>query len=234
MNIFSALSTRAKLGAGFGLISILIGVLAVFAWRELGDVGQELATQNAVRTTKLERLYTLRESLAQTGLAARNAYILPKADEATRELALLDEQKASFLNELQALAPFFEGNADFTAMRTGLLRMAEELKRPRLYRDSGRMTEFGAFLVNECSPLRRQNVLDINRVITDVQKQVITGTLRAEESISSARTTIVAVTLAAVVLSILVGSAITAHLLRQLGGNRLKLTASRRKLHQAT
>lgn len=223
MNIFSTLSTRAKLGAGFGLISILIIILSVFAWQELGNVGQELATQNAVRTTKLERLYTLRESLAQTGLAARNAYILPDANEATRELALLNEQKASFLNELQALAPLFKDNNDFTTMRTGLLRMAEELKRPQLYRNSGQMAEFAAFLVNECGPLRRQNVLDINRVITDVQKQVNASTLQAQESISSARTTIIIVTLAAVVLSILVGSAITAHLLRQLGGEPIEV-----------
>ena len=94
MNIFSSLSTRAKLGVGFGLVGILIIVLAFFAWRELGNVGQELATQNAVRTTKLERLYALRESLAQTGLAARNAYIIPDATKAQGELALLDEHKA--------------------------------------------------------------------------------------------------------------------------------------------
>jgi len=223
MNIFSTLSTRAKLGVGFGLVGVLIVVLAFFAWRELGNVGHELEMQNAVRTTKLERLYTLRESLAQTGLAARNAYILPDATEARRELALLDAQKASFLKELQALAPLFEGNADFATMRTGLLRMAEELKRPRNYRDAGQMSEFAAFLVNECSPLRRQNVLDIDRVITAVQKQVEAGTLRAEESITSAQTTIIVVALSAVVLSVLVGGAITAHLLRQLGGEPIEV-----------
>jgi methyl-accepting chemotaxis protein len=172
MNIFSSLSTRAKLGVGFGLVGILIIVLAIFAWRELGNVGQELATQNAVRTTKLERLYALRESLAQTGLAARNAYILPDASQAKLELALLDQQKANFLKELEALTPLFEGNADFATMRAGLLRMAEELNRPRRYRDAEQMTEFAAFLVNECSPLRRQNVLDIDRLIKTVQKQV--------------------------------------------------------------
>jgi len=223
MSIFSSLSTRAKLGVGFGLVGILIIVLAFFAWRELGNVGQELATQNAVRTTKLERLYALRESLAQTGLAARNAYIIPDTMQAQGELSLLDEHKANFLKELQALAPLFEGNADFATMRAGLLRMAEELNRPRRYRDAGQMTEYGAFLVNECSPLRRQNVLDIDRVIKAVQKQVEAGTLIAEQSVTSAQTTIIAVALAAVMISILVGGAITAHLLRQLGGEPLEV-----------
>ncbi|MEM8515482.1 methyl-accepting chemotaxis protein [Massilia sp. MP_M2] len=223
MNIFSSLSTRAKLGFGFGAVGILTIVLAFFAWRELGNVGQELATQNAVRTTKLERLYALRESLAQTGLAARNAYIVPDTTQAQRELALLDEQKANFLLQLQALAPLFEGNADFAAMRAGLLRMAEELNRPRRYRDATQMAEYAAFLVNECSPLRRQNVLDIDRVIKAVQKQVEAGTLSAEQSITSAQTMIIAVALAAVIISIFVGGAITSHLLRQLGGEPLEV-----------
>jgi len=223
MRSLSALSTRAKLGLGFGMVGILIIVLAIFAWRELGNVGQELTAQNMVRTTQLERLYELRESLAQTGLAARNAYIFPDATDATRELDLLDEQKARYLAELQALEPLFVGNADFAKMRDGLLQMAQELNRPRRYRDAGQMAEYGAFLVNECSPLRRQNVLDIDRVITTVQQHVEAGTAHAQESIASAKTTIIMVTLAAVALSLAIGSAITAHLLRQLGGEPVEV-----------
>ena len=223
MRSLSALSTRAKLGLGFGLVGILIIVLAIFAWRELGNVGQELTVQNTVRTNQLERLYELRESLAQTGLAARNAYIFPDATDATRELDLLDEQKARYLAELQALEPLFVGNADFAKMRDGLLQMAQELNRPRRYRDAGQMAEYGAFLVNECSPLRRQNVLDIDRVITTVQQHVEAGTAHAQESIASAKTTIIVVTLAAVALSLVIGSAITAHLLRQLGGEPVEV-----------
>jgi len=223
MRSLSALSTRAKLGVGFGLVCILIIVLAIFAWRQLGNVGQELAAQNTVRITKLERLYELRESLAQTGLAARNAYIFPDANDATRELALLDEHKARYLEQLQALEPLFLGNADFAKMRDGLLQMAQELNRPRRYRNAGQMTEYGTFLVNECSPLRRQNVLDIGRVITTVQRHVEGGTVHAQESIVTAQTTIIIVTLVAVVLSVLVGSAITSHLLRQLGGEPVEV-----------
>lgn len=223
MKILSTLSTRAKLSIGFGLVGILIVVLAIFAWRELGNVGKELAAQNEVRTTKLERLYSLRESLAQTGLAARNAYIFPDAADARRELDLLDKHKLNYLKELQALTPLFEGNADFAKMRDGLLRMAEELNRPRRYLDASQPAAFGTFLVTECSPLRRQNVLDIDRVITTVQQHVDEGTAHAEASIASARTTIIVVTLSAVVVSILVGSAITAHLLGQLGGEPIEV-----------
>ena len=223
MQKLSSLSTRAKLGIGFGLVAILIIVLAIFAWRELRNVGHELAAQNTVRETQLERLYEMREALAQTGLAARNAYIFPDKADAERELDLLDQQKALFLDKLHALDPLFTGNADFATMRDGLIRMSEELNRPRRYRVSEQMSEFGAFLVNECSPLRRQNVLDIDLVITAVQQDVELATTRAQESIAAAQATIILVTLAAVALSVLIGSAITAHLLRQLGGEPVEV-----------
>jgi methyl-accepting chemotaxis protein len=223
MNKLSTLSTRAKLGIGFGLVGILIVILAVIAWRGLGNVGREMTAQNTVRVTQLERLYELRESLAQTGLAARNAFIFPNDTNAKRELALLDEHRAHYLQELEALTPLFAGNANFAKMREGLLQMAHELNRPRQYRDAGQMTEYGAFLVNECSPLRRRNVQDIDRVIKEVQKHVEQGTASAQEAIATAQGTIVFVTLAAVVLSVVVGSAITSHLLRQLGGEPVEV-----------
>jgi methyl-accepting chemotaxis protein len=218
MHTLSTLSTRAKLGLGFGLIGILFVLLSLMSWRGLAHVGSALAEQNTARTHKLERLYALREALAQTGLAARNAYVFPSADDAQRELDLLDQQKAMYLENLRALTPLFEGNADFTRMREGLLRMADELKRPRRYRESGQIAEFGEFLVKECSPLRRQNVIDIDHVIKAVQQNVEKSTREAEASIATANGTIITVTVAAVALSILVGGAITTHLLRQLGG----------------
>ena len=223
MNKLSTLSTRAKLGVGFGLVGILIVILAVIAWRGLGNVGREMTAQNTIRTTQLERLYELRESLAQTGLAARNAFVFPNDADATRELAILDQHKAHYLEELEALTPLFAGNADFAKMREGLLQMAQELNRPRRYRAAGQMTEYGAFLVNECSPLRRRNVQDINLVIKDVQNKVEQGTASAQAAIATAQGTIMFVTLAAVVLSVVVGGAITAHLLRQLGGEPIEV-----------
>ncbi|OON59080.1 chemotaxis protein [Massilia sp. KIM] len=218
MRNLSALSTRAKLGIGFGLVGILIAVLAVFSWRGLGNVGVELAQQNAARTAKLERLYAMREALAQTGLAARNAYVFPDEADASRELALLDTQKALYLEQLQQLSPLFAGNQEFARMREGLLRMATELNRPRLYRDAGQLEEYATFLVKECSPLRRQIVADIDQVIRNVQSEVDAGTRDAETSITAAKVTIVVVSLAALVLSVVVGAVITRNLLAQLGG----------------
>src|SRR5690606_3702023 len=139
--------------------------VAVFSIYKMYEVETVVKTQNEIRTQQLERLYTLREALAQTGLAARNAYIFTEDADAARELDILDRQKALYLEQLDALTPLFAGDPQFDKVRNGLLTMAEALKRPRQFRERGAMQEYGEFLVKECSPLRRQIVADLDRLL---------------------------------------------------------------------
>src|SRR3954468_15960872 len=141
---------------GFGTVVAMMLVLAVFATLRIQAIGKAVDVQDRVMAEKLEPLYVAREALDQTGLAARNAYIFTSAADAGRELDLLDAQKAIYLGALAKMDTKFGNNADFMEVRRGLLAMADELKRPRQYRETGKMAEYGAFLVNECSPLRRR------------------------------------------------------------------------------
>ena len=126
--------------------------------------------RSASRTRYSTPIYVIREALDQTGLAARNAYIFTSTEDARKELDIVDAQKAIYLTTLAKLAPRMAGNPHFAAVSDGLLRMAEELKRPRAYRDAGKMEEYGRFLVDECSPLRRRIVADIDLVLREVQR----------------------------------------------------------------
>lgn len=54
----------------------------------------------------------MRESLDQTGLAARNAYVFPEGKNAKSELDLVDKDKAIYL-AAQKKAPLFADNPDF-------------------------------------------------------------------------------------------------------------------------
>jgi methyl-accepting chemotaxis protein len=77
--------------------------------------------QDQVTATRLEPLYVAREALDQTGIAARNAYIFRDDADATRELALLDEQKAIYLSPAPAGAGM-AGNAQFEKAKAGCWR----------------------------------------------------------------------------------------------------------------
>ena len=218
MNIFSNMKIGTKLVLSFGTIIFLILVSAVLSMLQARDVEYMVKEQNELRTEKLERLYVAREALAQTGLAARNAFIFDNETDAGKELDILDRQKASYVEALTALTPLFQGNSDFSKMQQDLLTMAEELKRPRQFREAKQMAEFGKFLVNTCSPLRRQIVMEIDKVIVSVQKQVEDGNRNAERSSTRSQSIILTIAVIAIVLGAGIAFVITRGLMRQLGG----------------
>ena len=170
--MFANMKVGTKLGLGFGISAILTLAIALFALSRIVQIDHVVTDQNEIRVQQLESLYTAREALAQTGLAARNAYIFTDEASAKKELDVIDQQKAIYLGALNKMAPRFEGDANFAKVSKGLQIMAQELNRPRQFRESGKLEEFGKFLVNECSPLRRQIVEDMAVVVADVQKSV--------------------------------------------------------------
>ncbi len=214
-----SISLGKKLALSFGVIVALMLFLAAFSLYKMHEVETVVSEQNQIRTEKLERLYTIREALAQTGLAARNAYIFSDSADAARELDILDREKTLYLETLQAVTPLFRGNPQFEKVRAGLLNMAEELKRPRQFRNSGEMQAYGEFLVKECSPLRRQIVADLDLLVSALQQLSNEGTQAVDQTI--VQSGVVISILAGLILlsSTLIGVAVTRGLLRQLGGD---------------
>jgi methyl-accepting chemotaxis protein len=213
---------RMKIGAqmylGFGIVVAMMLVLAVFAALRIQAIGRAVHVQDQVMADKLEPLYVAREALDQTGLAARNAFIFTNAADAGKELDLLDEQKAIYLAALAKMDGTFGGNADFLEVKRGLLRMADELKRPRQYRDAGNMTEYGQFLVDECSPLRRRIVIAIDNVLQAVHADATRASRAAQAEQEKSLAWIGALAAASIVVAIGLALFITRRLLRQLGG----------------
>jgi len=213
---------RTKIGTqmiiGFGAVVAMMLVLAVFATMRIQAISRAVDVQDRVMAEKLEPLYVAREALDQTGLAARNAFIFSSPADAARELDLLDVQKAAYLDALAKLEGKFGSNADFLDAKNGLLQMAEELKRPRKYREAGQMADYGLFLVNECSPLRRRIVVAINKVIKTVQADASHASRDADTEESRSLAWIGGLAAVSVVLAIGIAAFITRGLLRQLGG----------------
>jgi len=212
------LKIGTRLGLGFGLLVFMLLALAAFSLLRLEAILQTVQYGDKEQSFKLQPLYKMREALDQTGLAARNAFIFSDNADATRELDIVDAQKATYLAELNGLLPAFKGDAGFEKARVGLLQMAEELKRPRKYRDAGQMKEYGDFLVNECSPLRRQIVSDINIVIAAEELRVAQAGKDSDGLFDRSITWIIAIAVAALLIGITVSVVITRGLLKQLGG----------------
>ncbi len=171
MNFLRNLNIGTKLFLGFGFVLAMMLALSAFSMLQMKNVSTKVKHGTQLSAEKLVPLYLAREALGQTGLAARNAFVFTKEEDAKKELDVLDQQKTMYLEALKSLAPRYQGDADFDMVSKGLLQMAEELKRPRKYREAGQMKEYGEFLVNECSPLRRQIVKDLDKVIQSAEVQ---------------------------------------------------------------
>jgi methyl-accepting chemotaxis protein len=218
MNFLFKQKIGTQLTLGFGMVTALMLLLAAVSLLGVTSINSAFQQQNAIAEKRLNPLYQAREALAQTGLAARNAYIFTDETQAARELTIVDDQKALYLAALTEMTPAFAGDPEFDKVRTGLLAMAEALKQPRRLREAGNMEAFGKFLVNECSPLRRQIVADIAVVLKKTERQMADATDLSENAASSARLWTLVLTVTAFVLSLLIASLIKRGLLRQLGG----------------
>ncbi len=218
MRVFKNAGIAARLYSAFGAILAVTLVLAAFAVSQVSLIGEALRTADKVRNSELEPLYAAREALAQTGIAARNAYIFKDAAAANRELDLVDARKADYLAALARLDPVLRANPQYDKVRSGMLTMAKELERPRAYRASADMDGYGAFLVEECSPLRRKIVADIDVLLRDLQAHTVEAVAGAEGRAAGARNWIMGLSALALLLCVGVSVLLVRSLVKQLGG----------------
>ncbi|MDR6584687.1 chemotaxis protein [Herbaspirillum sp. BH-1] len=218
MKAFANMKIGAKLGTGFGSLLVLMVALSVIAWMSLSSVTNAMEHGNDLQVDKLGPIYVMREALGQTGLAARNAYIFKSESDAQKELNIVDEQKNIYLAALKKLQPALGSTKEFSAVSAGLLKMADELRRPRAYREAGKMQEYGDFLVHECSPLRRQIVADIDLLLASVKRDADAARAEAGKTSDTSRVVIMSLAAIAIIASTIIAFVITRGLLRQLGG----------------
>jgi methyl-accepting chemotaxis protein len=211
-----AIST--KLYAAFALVVMVTLALAVFSITQVNGIGQALANADTLRSTHLEPLYELREALDQTGIAARNAFIFSDNADALRELDLVDQQIEVYQAALAKLDVSLQGNPAYLKLRDEMASMTRELARPRKYRTSAQMEAFGTFLVNECTPLRRKIVADIDVLLRQLQADSAQASAAANATAGSARWMIIGLSALCVVLAAAIGLGLTRSLLKELGG----------------
>jgi methyl-accepting chemotaxis protein len=218
MEAFKKLKIGTQLALSFGTLTALMLIMATFAIVRTSSISNAFHDEQRVLAEKLEPLYVAREALDQTGLAARNAYIFADSTQATRELALIDEQKAIYLAALEKMTPAYQGDAQFDKVRSGLLKMADALKQPRQLREAGDMEGYAAFLTNVCSPLRRQIVADIGTVLQAAQDESHAASAGVDAHANDAFLWIALQAVLSLMVSVLIAWVNTRLLLKQLGG----------------
>jgi methyl-accepting chemotaxis protein len=210
------LKIGTRLAVGFGAVCTLTVMLAGLALVRMVDIAKVVEQEKRIRTTELAQLYDLREALDQTGIAARNAYIYEADKDALKELDVLDRQRTIYLDRLGKLQSVLGGHPDFHKAKQELLAMAKELDRPRKYREAGDMKAYGTFLVEECSPLRRRIVSDLNDVIAGIETRLNDAGSEVDAVVADSKTLVSAIAVFALLLGAVVAYRVTACIVRPL------------------
>jgi methyl-accepting chemotaxis protein len=207
-----------QLYGAFSLVVMVTLAIALFSVSRVNHIEQALGNADTLRSTRLEPLYEAREALDQSGIAARNAYIFKSDAEALKELDLVDRHAAAFRAALAQLDGPLQGDEQYAKVRAELMAMSTELQRPRRYRAAADMDGFGTFLTQECTPLRRRIVADIDVLLKRLQAGSADAAAAARATAASARYTIGGLAALSVLLATVVGLLIVRRLVRQLGG----------------
>ncbi|MCS0588014.1 methyl-accepting chemotaxis protein [Massilia norwichensis] len=121
----------------------------------------------------------------------------------------MEQHRDRYLQRLQALDALLGSRADFAKARDGLRQMAKELDRPRKYREAHEMAGYANFLVNECSPLRRRIVVDLNQVIKSIEAELDVASQSVDAVTQQSTWIVVGISAAAVVLAALLAAGVT-------------------------
>ena len=210
------LKIGARLAIAFGALVVLTLALTGFAIYRMGEASSVVDAERLIRTNQLTPLYELREALDQTGIAARNAYIYEAKADAERELNVLDQQAAIFMNRLGKLSTVLGGAQDFDIANRDLQSMAAALQKPRAFRDANQMKEFGVFLVEDCSPLRRRIVAELDTVISRIEGQLAAASEQVDVVSAASRTMMYAIAAFAILLGSILGYRVTRSIVKPL------------------
>jgi methyl-accepting chemotaxis protein len=210
----SNLKIGARLALCFGVVVPLMLAIAAMSLARLHATASTIADATAIRQNELAPLYDIREALAQTGIAARNAFIMTDDAEAARELDLLARERDLFVARLVAIEPVLRGRPEFDRAQAGLRQMAQELDRPRKYREAQDMQGYSHFLINECTPLRRRNVKDLDAVIKVIEADLNAASAHVAAVTAQSTWIVIGISALALVVSAVLAFRVTAGVVR--------------------
>jgi methyl-accepting chemotaxis protein len=210
--------TRLKIGTRlticFAFVVALMLAISAISLTRFATTAHTISEATDIRQNHLAPLYDIREALAQTGISARNAMIMEDDAEAARELDLVDKFRDIFMARLATLEPVLGNRQEFRTARDGLLSLSKELSRPRKMREAHDMHKFSEFLIKECTPLRRQIVLDLDKAIKVIEADMNAASQDVNDVTAESRTIIVSISALAIACAAFLAYAVSVSIVR--------------------
>jgi len=212
--VLNRLKIGTRLATCFAIVVVLMLAISAISLTRFATTAGTISEATRIRQAELAPLYDIREALAQTGISARNAFIMQDDTEAASELALVDKFRDIYMDRLKALEPVMGTRPEFQKARDGLLRLSTEIARPRKMREAHDTQAFSAFLIKECTPLRRQIVIDLDKVIKVIEADMNVASEQVNTVAAQSRVIIIAISAFAIACAAFLAWAVSVSIVR--------------------
>ncbi|KWT93564.1 methyl-accepting chemotaxis protein [Candidatus Magnetominusculus xianensis] len=215
------MKTGTRLGLAFGIIIVLLLVIAVVGINSLGSLNHDMDDIVKDKYPKVAILNDIQGEINQIARSMRNMLILDKKEQIQKELDKVLEARKKIGTNLEKLTPLVKsdsGRASLKAItdaRAAYVTGQEEFLKLAA---EGKQAEAKELLITKVRAMQLGYFESIDKMIKHQEGSLEKTAKRAAEDYASARTLIISLSVIAVVAAIVIAMWITMSLLKQLGG----------------
>ncbi|BES70305.1 methyl-accepting chemotaxis protein [Marinobacter nanhaiticus D15-8W] len=222
--MFAKLSTAQRLGVGFGLILSLMILISLIGINRVDFIDRTLTDVSEGATDKQRQAINFRGSVHDRAIAIRDAVLVREPSALEGHLQNIERLDQYYQDAAAIMSQLFD-EQDSTAREDDLLEAIEAIERRTLsltaelieLRLAGEIEEARTFLLEEVSPAYTEWLKRVNAFI-DYQEEAITADVGAVmDTASNFQSIILAITVVALIISIMISTVIIRTLKSTLG-----------------
>ncbi|WP_420265884.1 methyl-accepting chemotaxis protein [Candidatus Magnetominusculus dajiuhuensis] len=215
------MKTGTRLGLAFGIVVVLLLVVAIMGISSLGSLNNELADTVKVEYPKVASCTSLTIDVLNIARHMRNTLLLDNKELIQKELDAIKEDRKDISANLDKLAQLVQSDSGkamlkaITDARAAYVPGQEEFLKLAA---EGKQAEAKDFLISKVRPLQLTYLEAIVKLKKHQEEHLDAAAKHADDTYKSARSLIIILSVIAVIMAIAVAMWITVSLLKQLGG----------------
>lgn len=216
---FKNLKIGQRLAISFGAVIVLMLVLAALSYTRVNALVADIDLFNNDRYPKTVLVHTVKDELNETARNMRNILLMTDAEPIKKEYANIDESSAIIgdaISKLEKLITSEKGRENLNVVLEVRTKFISSRAAFLVLAKDGKKEEATAFLYSDVRPIQRAYFDALDKVLVFQNQLMETSGKETEVSASETRMLILALSIIAAIVSVLLGAFVTRSITRPL------------------